>query len=123
MNSRDEIYSRLSLLTLSEFPDIVEGTKIVEGKPRLLLSDESFVDIWFSEKRKGIYAYHWERMNIDGTIYRYDNLPDKETRKLTTFPKHFHNGSEEVISESHLSDYPEEALRSILLFAKNIVCK
>lgn len=63
MNSRDEVYGQLSRLVLMDFPDIVEGTKIVEGKLRLLLSDQSFIDVWFSEKRKGIYAYHWERKN------------------------------------------------------------
>lgn len=121
MNSRDKTYSRLLRLALSEFPDMVEGTKIVEGKLRLLLLDQSFIDIWFSEKKRGVYAYHWERKHIDGTIYRHDNLPDKEARKLKTFPKHFHNGSQEAISESHLSDHPEEALRSILSFARSVI--
>jgi len=123
MNPRDEVYSCLSRLALNEFPDIVEGTRIMEGKLRLFLSDQSFIDIWFSEKRKGIYAYHWEREHIDGTIYRYNNLPDKEARKLETFPKHFHSGSQDSISESHLSDHPEEALSSILLFARNVILK
>ncbi|MDI6736526.1 MAG: DUF6516 family protein [bacterium] len=121
MSSRDEAYNRLLRLALSEFSDIVEGTKIVEGKLRLLLSEQSFIDIWFSEKKRGVYAYHWERKNINGSIYRHDNLPDKEARKLKTFPKHFHNGSQEAISESHLSDQPQEALRSILLFVRSVI--
>jgi hypothetical protein len=121
MSSRDEVYNRLLRLALREFSDIVEGTKIVEGKLRLFLTDQSFVDIWFSEKKKGLYAYHWERGNIDGTIYRYNNLPDKDARKLKTFPKHFHNGSQEAISESYLSDEPQEALRSILSFARSVI--
>jgi len=39
-------------------------------------------------------------------------------KKLRTFPKHFHDGREEIIEESELSDLPEEALRSFLQFAR-----
>lgn len=121
MSLRDKTYNQLSRIALTDFPDIVEGTKLIEGKLRLFLSDNSFVDVWFSEKRKGIYAYHWDRKAIDETIYRYNNLPDKEAKKLKTFPKHFHDGSEKSIRESDLSDSPEEALKSILSFARDII--
>jgi hydroxymethylpyrimidine pyrophosphatase-like HAD family hydrolase len=121
MTSRDKIYSQLSQLAIGDFADIVNGTKIVEGKLRILLKDESFIDIWLSVKKKGTYAYHWERKDVDGTIYRYNNLPDKEAKKLKTYPHHFHNKSEENIVESNLRNNPEEAVRDLLEFARSVI--
>lgn len=119
MIRRDEIYNQLSQLALSDFADIVEATKTVEGKLRILITDGSFIDIWLSLKKKGIYAYHWERRAVDGTIYRYNNLPDKAARKLKTFPRHFHNGNDDNVVESNISDAPVEAVKSMLKFARN----
>ncbi|MEA1907428.1 MAG: DUF6516 family protein, partial [Euryarchaeota archaeon] len=39
----------------------------------------------------GRYSYHWNRFEIDGMIYRYDNAPHKVWSHVTTFPHHFHN--------------------------------
>lgn len=123
MSLRDEVYKRLAQLALTKFSDIVHGTTEVEGKLRILMVEGSFVDIWLSEKKKGVYAYHWERRAVDGTIYRHNNLPDKDARRLETFPKHFHFRSEKNIKESNMSDLPEEALESFLLFARKILRK
>lgn len=97
MYHRDKIYSHFKEIALSDFADIVESTNVIEGKLRILLKDESFIDVWLSAKKKGIYAYHWERKNIDGTIYRYNNLSDKEAKKLQTYPKHLHNKTQENV--------------------------
>jgi hypothetical protein len=105
---------------LREFPGVVVGTEVVEGKLRIFIADDSFIDVWFSEKRKGVYAYHWERRMVDGTIYRHDNLPDREARRLDTFPKHFHEGSEENMQESHIDDDPELAIRQFLTFVREV---
>ncbi|HAG07976.1 MAG TPA: hypothetical protein DCK87_00130 [Desulfotomaculum sp.] len=121
MTSRDKLYSQLVQIALSDFADIVEGTLAVDGKLRILLKDESFIDIWLSIKKKGIYAYHWERKNVDGTIYRYNNLPDREAKKLRTYPKHFHKGAQENVIGSDLSDNPKKAIRAILEFARRII--
>jgi len=107
-------------IALREFPNVVVGTEIVEGKLRIFIADDSFIDIWFSEKKKGVYAYHWERRMVDGTIYRHNNLPDREARSLETFPKHFHEGAEENIQESHISDDPEQAIRQFLTFVREV---
>lgn len=120
MSQLDDLYRRLAFIALREFPDVVVGTEIVEGKLRLFIADDSFIDIWFSEKRKGVYAYHWERRMVDGTIYRHDNLPDREARGLDTFPKHFHEGVEGIIRESRISDDPEEAIRQLLTFVREV---
>ena len=50
-------------------------------------------------------------------------LLDKEARKLKTFPKHFHEKSEQVVKESYISDIPEEALKSFLSFARDLLKK
>lgn len=121
MISRDEIYLQLAQIALCDFADIVEDTKVIEGKLRIFLKDESFIDIWLSVKKKGVYAYHWERRNVDGTIYRYNNLPDKEAKKLQTYPKHFHNGTQENVVESNLSDEPAEAIRTLLEFTRRVI--
>ncbi|HHT9125094.1 MAG TPA: toxin-antitoxin system TumE family protein [Candidatus Brocadiia bacterium] len=121
MTSKDEIYSQLAQIALSEFVDIVEDTRIIEGKLRVFLKDESFIDIWLSIKKKGVYAYHWERRHVDGTIYRYNNLPDKEAKKLQTYPKHFHNGTQENVIESDLSNEPVEAIRALLEFSRKVI--
>ncbi len=123
MTSRDKIYSQLTQLAIGDFADIVKGTKVVEGKLRLLLKDHSFIDIWLSVKKKGVYAYHWERRDIDGTIYRYNNLPDREARKLKTYPHHFHNKTEKNVVESDLSDNPSKAIKDLLKFARSVVKK
>ena len=89
------------------------------GKLRLHICDGSYVDVWFSRKIPGRYAYHWERRHIDGKIYRYDNRPHMSMRRMGTFPRHFHDGSDDVVVESHLSDDPVEAVRSFLIFIRN----
>jgi len=119
LNSREELYQHLAHIAISEFPDIVQGTIIIEGKLRIIISDGSFIDIWLSEKKKGVYAYHWERRNVNGTIYRHNNIPDKKARKLETFPKHFHNEKEQKVEESYISNIPEEALKYLLKFARS----
>ncbi len=121
MLPRDQVYARLAQSALKDFSDIVEGTKLVEGKLRLLLTDGSFLDIWLSAKKKGVYAYHWERRDVDGCIYRHNNLPDKKARKLKTYPKHFHDKTEKHIVESGLSDDPEEAVKALLAFARELI--
>ena len=118
MRSREEVYAKLSQIAVDEFSDVVVNTSILEGKLRIYLTDKSYLDVWLSAMRKGIYAYHWERRMVDGKIYRHNNLPDKEARKLKTFPKHFHDGSERNVTESAISDDRELALREVLGFVK-----
>lgn len=115
--------SELQTIAEIEFCDIVSFCEISKDKLRLYLTDESFIDIWLSKKVLGHYAFHWERGHINGSIYRHDNIPDKRWRAISTFPKHLHNGSEENVKESTLSDEPKEALRQFLIFTKRILNK
>ncbi len=89
-----EIY--LSLESIArQFREIVLETKIFKlssGEPaklRIELVDGSFADIWVSISGK--YSYHWDRSEIDRTIYRFDNAPHKVWANVATFPHHFHN--------------------------------
>lgn len=105
-----------------EFSDIVtEGLIPDANELRIILIDGSFVDVWFSLKLHGRYSYHWERQAIDGKIYRHDNAPHKSWEPVATFPRHFHNGSESNVTESFISEDPQEALRDFLSFVHSMI--
>ena len=102
-----------------EFWEIVEDV-IIPGinKLRIFLIDDSFIDVWYSLTLKGRYSYHWERAHIDGKIYRHDNAPHKKWINIATYPKHFHDGKEENVKESHIDENPEQGLKEFLIFIK-----
>lgn len=102
-----------------EFNDIVDMAVVTDiNQLRLFLKEGSFIDIWFSLKLKDRYSFHWERKMIDNAIYRHDNAPHNNWRNIKTFPKHFHDGSEENVTESAISNNPEEGLREFLEFVR-----
>lgn len=117
-----KIYEDQRRRAKERFNDIVSEVRIVQlasGAPlklRLEVVDGSVLDIYVSVTGK--YSYHWERRLIDGSIYRHDNAPHKNWRNVRTFPKHFHDGSEEVVEESHISDEPLLALEQVLEFVR-----
>ena len=106
-----------------EFPDIVMFVEELYGKLRLHIIDGSYLDVWFSRRISGRYAYHSERRHINGSIYRHDNRPHTQWREMETFPKHFHYGSDGNVQESYISDDPAEAIRSFLSFVKKKIKK
>ena len=82
------------------------------------MKDGSFIDVWFSIKVAGRFSYHWERRHIDGTMYRHDNFPDTNWQDVSTYPKHFHNGFQDVVDESNIDNDPFIALRQFMDFAR-----
>lgn len=105
-----------------EFADIVVSVETPEeGKLRIHLIDGSFLALWLSLKRPGIYAYHWKRRHVDGTLHRHNNIPHRRWASVATFPKHYHAGEEEHVVESNLPDDPAEALREILVFCRAVL--
>jgi hypothetical protein len=111
---------RLREIAEVEFADIVEHAYSPDlNQLRIILADGSFVDLWFSLKLEGRYSYHWERKALDGRIYRHDNAPHKRWQGVKTFPKHFHDGSEEQVIESSISDASEKALHQFLAFIRD----
>lgn len=112
------LYKPLIEIAEKEFSDIVENSEIIIGsgwrvrKVRFNICDNTFVDVWYS--RSGTYSFHWEHTNVRDYIYRQDNAPHNKWRHVNTFPKHCHDGSEENVVESTLSDNPNDALREFL---------
>ena len=113
---------RLREIAEVEFPDVVAEALILDlNELRIILTDSSFVDVWFSLKLHSRYSYHWERKAIDGKIFRHDNAPHKRWEFVPTFPRHFHNGSETHVEESRISELPEDALRDFLSFVRDVM--
>lgn len=110
---------RLREIAEVEFADIVAEVVIPDvNELRVMLSDGSFIDLWFSLKLQGRYSFHWERRAIDGKIYRHDNAPHRRWQSVATFPHHFHDGGETDVVESHISAIPADALREFLTFVR-----
>ncbi len=116
-------YKSLRAIAQREFGDIlvsVQTGSLPTGVPlnfRLDIVDGSLLDIFISVS--GRYSYHWERRSISANdFYRHDNAPHKKWESLATFPKHFHNGSESNVVESHISNSPEDAMREFLMFVR-----
>ena len=107
-----------------EFSDII-GEVVIEdiNEIRLFLYEDSFIDVWFSLKLENRYSYHWERVNVDGFIYRHDNAPHESWKNIKTFPKHFHNRNEPSVEESLISDNLKDGLREFLYFVRDKVKK
>lgn len=107
-----------------EFGTIVEDVLITDiNELRIVLIDGSYIDLWFSLKLRGRYSYHWERKFINGSIFRHDNAPHMRWKDIPTFPKHFHNGSEDIVISSRISDNPELALKEFLTFVSEHIKK
>lgn len=114
-----DIY-RLRDISEIEFNDIVSQTIINEvNELRIILYDDSFIDVWFSLKLIDRYSYHWDRSNIDGSIYRHDNAPHSNWKYVKTFPGHFHNGNEDNVEDSYINQDMYKGLREFLYFVRN----
>ncbi len=110
--------ARLAAIVEQEFSDIVESTSIIRNKLRVVLTDASFVDFWWSAEIEGRFAHHWERRHVDGRFFRHDNMPHARWKTIKTFPRHFHDGETGGVTESFLSQVPEEAVREFLAYAR-----
>jgi len=109
---------KLAQISEIEFSDIVEDTISGLNRMRIFLRDSTFIDIWYSLTNYDRYAYHWDRKNIDGMIYRHNNAPHKKWLRVSTFPKHFHNGFEDRVETSEIPKRPDEAIRYFLNFVR-----
>lgn len=110
---------QLKAIVITEFSELLGSVTILDfNQMRIYLAEGSFVEVWFSPRNNGRYSYHWERQQIDGTIYRHDNTPHLRWKNISTFPKHFHDGMEENVTDSFISDDPENAIRELLNFVK-----
>jgi hypothetical protein len=115
------MFEDLARLAETEFGDIVMGWHFIYRrssiplKLRLQIRDGTFIDIWVNDSGDR-YSYHWEQRAVRGLIHRHDNAPDHP--EVSTFPKHFHDGSEENIHPGNLADDPLAAVREFLAFVR-----
>jgi hypothetical protein len=107
----------------AEYADILTDSIIFRGKLRAFVEDSSFIDVWFSLKISGRFSYHWERRHIDGSMYRHDNFPDTNWQRVSTYPKHFHNGSQDAVEESNIDENPVVGLRQFMEFVRSQLAK
>jgi hypothetical protein len=109
---------RLRRIAEVEFVDSVVQTDILGAKMRVLLADDSYIDVWVSHKLSGRFGFHWERRHLDGRIYRYDNFPDTNWSQVSTFPFHFHNGDQNVVVVAPFALTLEQGFREFMAFVQ-----
>lgn len=115
------MYEDLAKIAVKQFGDVVTDWRLfyrrseLPVKLRLFIRDGSYLDVWVSPSQER-YSYHWEQRAVRGMIHRRDNAPDHP--EIATFPKHFHDGSEENIQPSEISDQPAQALQEMLSFVQ-----
>jgi len=112
--------SKLKRIVDIGYNDITRDSSIHHDKLRVFIRDGSIVDIWFSKKIPGRFSYHWERRQIDEGIYRHDNFLDPRWKEVATFPKHFHNGSQNRVQESKINDDPASGVREFMDFIRKM---
>ena len=56
-------------------------------------------------------------------MYRHDNFPDTNWQKVSTYPKHFHNGSQDAVLESYIDENPVAGLRQFMEFVRSWLAK
>jgi hypothetical protein len=102
-----------------EFADIVKSTMLIDYKMRVILKDNSFLDVYLSRKLTDKFGFHWECMDSARTFFRYDNFPDRRYQNLTTYPFHFHAGSHDAIEPSTFPPTPIEGFRAFMEFIRS----
>jgi len=109
-------FETLARIAEVEFSEIVIDSQALGAKFRLFLNDTSYIDIWVSRTLSDRFGFHWERRHLDGSIYRYDNFPDTTWGEVETFPRHFHNGTQESVEPAPFSEDIEEGFRDFMRF-------
>lgn len=123
-----EKFAALARIAEVEFADIVLSTQDLGHKLRVYLKDKTFIDLFYTTKLKTQrFSIHWERMHIDGSIYRLDNTPDKKWHKVAMFPIHFHK---KLYEQVEAAPFPidqrgsmESIFRKFLQFVKDHIAR
>ena len=125
--SLEEVFQRIIEVVTTEFSDIAVDVQLrytpsgAIERLRIFLVDETFLDIWLS--LSGKYSYHWEQRHVRGCIHRHDNAPHQKWREVKSFPKHFHDGTEDNVKESLIPDEPTAATYYFLSFIRDSISK
>lgn len=114
--------SQLARIIDIEYHEILAGAcRIHQDKLRAYFIDGSFADVWLSRRIPGRFSYHWERRHLDGSLYRHDNFPDARWEGISSYPKHFHKGSQTQVVESSIDDSPFLGLRQFMDFVRTFL--
>ena len=113
-------FESLARIAEIEFSEIVTDSARLGEKLRLFLHDTSYIDIWLSRVIEDRFGFHWERRHLDGSLYRYDNFPDSAWRTVDTYPRHFHNGSQDIVEAA---PFPPDLLEGFRDFMRFVVAK
>lgn len=106
-----------------EFADIVTDTVTIDHKLRIFLIKDGFIDVNLSQRLPDKFGFHWEVMDAKGTIFRYDNFPDKNWSSVSTYPYHFHNDSQDNIEASPFPLTTIEGFRAFMEFVRGKIKK
>ena len=101
-----------------EFGDIVKDSLVIDHKLRIFLIKHGFIDVSLSQKLLDKFGFHWEVTDLAGTIFRYDNFPDKNWSNISSYPYHFHNGSQMNVDASPFPLAIVEGFRAFLEFVR-----
>ena len=104
---------KLKRIAEIDFSEIVKSSFILNFKLRIILFDNSYVDVNISSKIPDKFGFHWETRNKENHIYRYDNFPDINWKDVNTFPYHFHEQSQENVVNS---PFPTEIIPAFYSF-------
>jgi hypothetical protein len=96
-----------------QFFDIVQTTFQMEHKLRIMVESQGFIDVHLSRKLIDKFSFHWETRNNEGTIYRYDNFPDQNWSHLSSYPFHFHNGTQNNVE---VPPFPLKVIEGFIAF-------
>lgn len=102
-----------------EFADIVKSISRIDYKLRIALISHGFVDVYLSQRLPDKFGFHWECMDEAGTFYRYDNFPDEKWQSVSTFPYHFHVGSQDYVEASPFPLTSVEGFRAFMEFIRS----
>ncbi len=109
----------IKLIAEAEYSSIVEYSFILDYKLRIILIDNSFIDVNVSNKLKNKFGFHWETKNNLNEIYRFDNFPDPQWANLETFPFHFHFKTQNNVIVPPFSRELISGFRGFMDFVKN----
>lgn len=101
-----------------EFGHLIVDVLSMGEKVRMFLTDNSYIDLWLSRRLPEPFGFHWERRHLDGTFYRYDNFPDTTWKRISTFPCHFHNGSQDAVEAASFSADLTVGFRDFMRFVE-----
>jgi phosphatidylserine/phosphatidylglycerophosphate/cardiolipin synthase-like enzyme len=102
-----------------EYSDIVKSANRFDYKLRIILASHGFIDVHLSRALPDKFGFHWECMDDGNTLYRYDNFPDQNWQRVTTYPYHFHNGSQDNVESAPFPLTVIEGFRAFLEFVRS----